>query len=88
MKTIYKYPFSVTDEFSLTLPVGARVLCVQTQNDLPCLWAIVDPDAAKEERTFFVRGTGHPLGDVGRYIGTFQMRGGSLVFHVFEGKEL
>ena len=33
---------------------------------------------------FRVAGTGHDLGsNVGRHIGSFQMHGGALVFHVF-----
>jgi len=36
-------------------------------------------------RTFAIYGTGHKHEHVeGTYIGTFQLDGGSLVFHVFE----
>jgi hypothetical protein len=36
-----------------------------------------------------VYGTGHPVVDEPRkYVGTFQMRGGLLVFHVFESNPL
>jgi hypothetical protein len=45
----------------------------------------VDPKGPLRPRRFRVAGTGHELEPyVDRYIGTFQMLGGTLVFHVFE----
>lgn len=86
MKTIYKYPIKVTDEQTLKLPVNAKILTVQTQNDTPCIWALVDTSEAQTENVDIrVYGTGHTINDSDNldYIGTFQMHGGSLVFHVF-----
>jgi len=84
--TIYKYDFEVADTVRSRMPVGAQVLCVQMQRGIPCIWALVDPKAITEERTFRVYGTGQQIekDSVGRYIGTFQMRGGDLVFHLFD----
>ena len=86
MKTIYKYPFPVTDEFTLALPVGARILTVQAQDDTPCLWAEVDPEqTVMDPHDFNLFGTGHPVPDEpGTYRGTFQLREGRLVFHLYE----
>lgn len=69
------------------MPVGAMVLSVQVQRMMPYIWALVDPDLPPlEERLFYVVGTGHPLSDnPGKYIGTFQLLEGGLVFHLFEG---
>ena len=87
-KTIWKFELETTDKQTLKMPVGAKILTVQTQNEKPCLWALVDPNAEKEDRFIEVFGTGHPIGcDMGvdrKYISTYQLRGGSLVFHVFE----
>ena len=85
MKTVYKYPVPVADAVRLNMPVGAKILTVQSQNDTPTLWALVDPDAPLESRVFRVIGTGHPVedGDL-TYIGTAQQFGGSLVWHIFE----
>lgn len=86
MQAVYKYSVPMTDYFKLALPVGARVLTVQAQGDEACLWALVDPAAEKETRSFRLAGTGHPIDerlDL-RFISTFQLRGGLLVFHVFE----
>ncbi len=83
---VYKYPLEVADTVDLTMPAGADVLCVQMQDGRPYLWAKVDVEASKSLRRFYVVGTGHPMPvDAKRYVGTFQMASGKLVFHVFEG---
>lgn len=84
MKTIWKFELHIDEPVTLLMPVGAEVLTVQAQGDIPCIWAIVDPNAETETRRFYVRGTGHPLREVGRYVDTFQLNGGALVFHLFE----
>ena len=85
MKTIYKYGFDIEDSFTIALPRGAEILCVQTQNGGPQLWALVDPAELKESRCFELYGTGHPYREgEQKYIGTFQLLHGDLVFHLFE----
>jgi hypothetical protein len=86
MRTIYKYPVEVRDTFTLSLPKGAEILTVQEQRGSVFMWALVDRDAESEERSFRLAGTGHPIEDGLdlRHVGTFQMHGGVLVFHVFE----
>lgn len=85
MKRLYKYDIAVSDVCEVAMPVGAEILSLQSQRDAICLWAIVDPDAPKQVCRFRVYGTGHPLPDEpGVFIGTVQLHGGSLVFHVFE----
>ena len=87
MDSIWKQPLECADKQTVALPVGAKVLCVQMQNDRPCLWFITPQtkEPVTEERTFAILVTGHEHPEIGgRYIGTFQLRGGLLVFHVFE----
>jgi len=88
-KTIWKYPITTNDCIGLDLPVGAEILDIQIQNDMPCIWALVDPEAIKVNRTFYIYGTGHVIeySCSKEYIGTYQLFGGELVFHVFELKE-
>ena len=87
-KIVYKYAlYPITDYITILLPTGAHVLHVAEQNGQPHLWALVDPNAEPEERTFRIAGTGHKITahpELFDYVGTFQMLGGSLVFHVFE----
>ena len=88
MKTIYKYNLQVTDVQQVQLPKEAKILCVQTQRGEPQLWAEVESGATPEARTIEIFGTGHPIsqemGQSRRYISTFQMENGSLVFHAYE----
>ena len=91
----YSLPIPIEDHFTLDLPKGARVLCVQVQYERPWIWALVEPKEKFEPRTFRLAGTGHEIAGVdsryavspmncGRYIGTFQLHGGALVFHLFD----
>jgi hypothetical protein len=84
---IFKYPLKVVDEQVLSLPLGAKILCVQSQLGEPKLWALVDPDAPQENRVIRTHGTGHPVADTNHnlfYLGTYQLQGGHVIFHVFE----
>lgn len=93
IKKIYKYPLEVTDIQTIMIPIGAEILCVQVQNDVPCIWAKVDPQMSLTQRGFVMYGTGQPItqtNNIQKYIGTFQIIGGRpvfpqhLVFHLFE----
>jgi hypothetical protein len=68
------------------MPIGSRVLTVQSQNGQPAIWVLVDPKHPEEERSFRMCGTGHRISEdeTTNYIGTFQMDNGSLVLHLFE----
>lgn len=81
---IWKYAFKLAERFVLEMPQGAQVLTVQEQHGTPVIWARVDPDAPQESRHFRLCGTGHALGRVGNYVGTFQMPAHQLVWHLYE----
>jgi hypothetical protein len=88
-RAVYKYDLSVDDRVELALPLGAEVLTVQEQHGKPRLWALVDPESETFTRRIFVYvGTGHThpaeYFENLKYITTFQMLGGKLVWHVFE----
>ena len=87
MKTIWKYPLEITDKQMIELPIGAEILSVIAQGDVPTLYAVVDPgQQAKVEIKVRVVGTGHPLGSPELpFVGTVSTHGGSLVWHVFAG---
>ncbi len=88
MKTVWKAVLNwPADEHVVIFPQGAELLTVQMQGDNLCIWARVDPSAPVADYTIRTCGTGHPLADdVGKYLGSFQLHGGALVFHAF-GKE-
>lgn len=82
--TIYKYPLD-KPAVDLTLPVGAVVRHVETQNLIPTLWierAVADTPT--ETRSFVAFGTGHVIeGDL-EFVGTATGVDGWMVFHIFE----
>ena len=84
-KTIWKFAIPDSTVFTLAMPQDAKVLSVQIQCESPVLWALVDPQAPKAKRTFHVVGTGWDFDPTDlSYVGTFQLQGGLLVFHLFE----
>lgn len=86
MKQIWKFALSISGEQCVVMPRGAEILCVQMQHNQPQLWALCDPGQPNgAPRTISIHGTGNNVPDnPGRYIGTFQMSGGALIWHAFE----
>ena len=89
MQTIFKYPLEMQDLQKIEAPKGAKFLRVQMQESLdgPALWAYVDSDADPEERVILITGTGKEIKvdpKKLRFLDTFQMSDGALVWHVFE----
>ena len=85
---IWKWQLNVEDRQQISMPKGAQILTVQIQHDVLCLWALVDDTAGpfqQESRWVAIIGTGNPIPTslkLKQYIGTFQLYGGDLVFHV------
>lgn len=88
MNTIWKFELETTDRQKIKMPKGARIITVQTQNEAPCLWAVVNCNYEMEDRIIEIVGTGHNINSTPDsdliYLGTYQLRKGSLVFYVFE----
>ena len=86
--TIWKYELELTAVQMIAMPRNAWLLTVQIQRGKPCLWVLIDEnDDRKEQRLIRTLGTGHLIPDdaPGDYISTYQIVGGDLVFHVFDG---
>ncbi len=89
-KTIFKFELETTGMQKVVMPIDAEILTVQVQNDVPCLWALVDAHngGVTEERSIEIFGTGNPvpqgMGVDRKYLATYQLRGGDFVGHVFE----
>lgn len=92
MKTIWK--FLIGPKITkIMMPYGAKVLTVAIQYGDVCIWAEVDSTVPLTERTFAAIGTGFnfasldlPMNAEMSYIGTVQMSGGSLIWHIYEAK--
>lgn len=90
---IYKYALDIVDLQTVEMHRLAKILCIQTQKGIPCLWAEVDPEQPTERRFIRMYGTGQPhvqddpyipeeYGS--KYLGTYQVMKGNIVFHVYE----
>lgn len=83
MTTIYKYPFYIEDEPSITLPTGYQILHVGLDpQGTPCIWALVNTERSELPVRFFLVGTGHPVPSLSTvHIGSFLQ--GRFVWHLF-----
>jgi hypothetical protein len=88
MKTVWKFQLEVTDHQSLFMPVGAEVLTCGFQGNELFVWALVDDQAASEDRQFRIIGTGHEADCVQswRYVNTVFYN--TLVWHIFTEEQL
>ena len=89
MQVVYKYIVGTPNTnqvlFQMTLPVGAQVLTVQNQGANTCMWVLQDLKGNQfQERRFVIVGTGQPVAENYKYIGTIQEMGGALIWHYFE----
>lgn len=85
MKTIWKFPFKISDVVRFMAPEHSEVLSIQMQNGVSCIWMLVCPGNRLIEKKFRIVGTGHPIdGFLGKFVGTIQEANGLLVWHIFE----
>jgi hypothetical protein len=85
MKTIFKYSLEITDTQIIRIPKKSKILSVQTQNGIPCIWALVETNEEPVDRKIAVIGTGNPFWlKEYDFLGTIQTRQGALVWHIFE----
>lgn len=89
MKTIYTYPIPIEGEFSINLPVRARVIDVTTKHGEPILVAMVDTEADSTLVDFALRRTGTPMDDLDPddYLGSFTISDGNVTFFLFQVPE-
>lgn len=91
MKTIWKFPFHVSDSVAIEMPKGAVILPhieAGPTSVAPYLfvWATVDPEQPTETRVLHVVGTGNPMPKRPlAYLGTTVQA--PFVWHVYEAKE-
>lgn len=86
-QVIYEFPLGHgRGKVELEMPVGALVLDVAHQRGAICLWAMVDPDAPLQNRSFAVIGTGYVIPDE-KYVSLCHVKtvhAKPFVWHVFE----
>ena len=92
MKRVFEYPLTLEAEQNITMPLSAELLGLQVRGEIAVLWAIVDHQNRDTQRRVYLvatatPGRGDPPLDKARYIGTFQLAGGDIVYHVFDAGE-
>lgn len=97
-KTVFK--FVLEHDTAIQLQKGAEILHVASQYGKVCLWALVDPRAETEPRTFMLFHTGESIPDAPafNFIGTAILKGDPTfhrdivasdhVYHVFEKAQI
>lgn len=84
MRTIWKLPLQVTDIQRIKIPKNSGCLTIQVQYGVPCIWIACEDKEELEECTLYTHGTGHEISPKAtKYLGSYQLDGGALVFHVF-----
>jgi len=84
MKKIFKYPLLEIPSQIVTMHQGSRILSIQVQNRILCIWALVDEDMPLKKHKILIFGTGQEIDTefILTFMGTVQM--GNFVWHVFE----
>jgi hypothetical protein len=82
MLTVHKFQFGISDIVEIEMPKDAKILHVECQNFIPCIWAHVNTENEKELRHFRVIGTGHLVDGHLKHVGSFQQ--GIYVWHLWE----
>lgn len=78
------WKFELTSSGQVEMPEGAEALSVHAIRERPYLWALVDPEAPQVTRKFKIVGTGFPMDEAGKFLGTFFLGHLPFVFHVFD----
>lgn len=86
MIAIWKFVLPPVDVVDVPMPQGAKILSVQAQGGIPCVWAQVETTNVMEMRRFYVFMTGEEIDTEHKeYLGTILLRGGSYVIHIYLG---
>ena len=85
-KQVWKYTLDSMTTNVISMPLGARIISVDSQREEICIWVLVDTDEKKTMiHRFVVCPTGGDIPETVEYfLGTAQLQNGALVFHVFQ----
>ncbi len=84
MKSIWKFELPISGK--IQMPRNSKILSVQAQHEVPVIWAEVQTENEKEERSFEYFETGEELPNKApmKYLGTVHLGNGKLVWHIYE----
>jgi hypothetical protein len=79
---VWKFQLPMPDQEPwIEMPKGARLLHVAAQHGVPCVWALVQPQADRVRRHVVIYATGQSIDGSPTYLGTFHIEW--TVWHVF-----
>jgi hypothetical protein len=91
MNVILKKEIPISDNFFLSLPKNANILCFKTQNEVPMIWYEFETSEIIKQvkRKFCIIRTGDMFfkGNL-IYIGTILQKEDLFVWHLYEDKNL
>jgi len=82
MRTIWKTSVRLAGENTIEMPVGAKVIMVAKRDMVPTIWFEVETENPMEDRHFHVVGTGHPIPEQARHVGSWIST--PFVWHLYE----
>ena len=85
MKIIWKFALQDIDDQTIKAPEKAQVLSVMVQQNVTCLWMLVDPDLPIRMYDVRIFGTGQQVSLPAKWVfaGSYQLYDGAFVGHVF-----
>ena len=84
MITIYKYELRIEHTFKIEIPRGCfRPIHIGEQNGKIYMWAEVNTNSDKVERTFHCFGTGESIIITSEYLGSVVRASGVFVWHFY-----
>ncbi len=85
---IVKVQLDIITTQAVRLPAKAKLLTIQTIDNKPGLFSLVNPDADPVDRVIKTYETGEKITGGGKYIGTFhEIGGGTFTYHSFDDGE-
>jgi len=85
---IVKVQLEVITTQAISLPAKAKLLTIQTIDNKPWLFALVNPESDTVDRIIKTYETGEKITGVGKYIGTYhEIGGGTFTYHSFDDGE-
>ena len=84
MKTIRKYSFGIGKTLELSLPMNSTFLSASVENGRLTLYFLVSDSSETVKHKYIIVPTGTEIADNMEYLGTFMVRGGVLVQHLFK----
>jgi hypothetical protein len=79
--TLFEYRYGTDD---VRISRDAKVLSVQVQRGVICLWAEVIPGQGTVTRRFYAALTGESPPEDGKHLATLLLDNGDFVVHVYE----